>query len=152
MIHLYSKNAIASNISLCGEVQGPANMLKSANLFLISPNRCPECYAMLKENETPSDIEARAENENILSKAKDIVYSGLENQERRYGSPKESFYRASTIASILCNKEITPEDVVKIQMALKLSRESVHHKEDNLVDLCGYASILNDLENEKANN
>lgn len=82
--------------------------------------------------------------DNILKKADSIVY-GEDNAKRQYGSASESFGRASVIASIMCGKDITPADIARIQIALKLSRESVNHKEDNLVDLCGYASILNDL-------
>lgn len=83
---------------------------------------------------------------NILGKAIDIVYKGgQENAERQYGTPAESFERIASIASILCNKEITAVDIAKIQMSQKLVRESYAHKEDNLVDLCGYTSILNDL-------
>jgi uncharacterized protein DUF6378 len=82
---------------------------------------------------------------NILEKANEIVYSQTENQKRQYGSIQESFSRTAEIATILCGKEITPKDVARIQISLKLSRETNAHKEDNLVDLCGYASILNDL-------
>jgi hypothetical protein len=81
----------------------------------------------------------------ILDKARNIVY-GQEHKERRYGTPGESFGRIAAIATILCGKEISPQDVAKVQIAQKLVRESYAHKEDNLIDLCGYASILNDLE------
>ena len=87
----------------------------------------------------------------ILDQAKDIVYKGgEENAERQYGTPAESFQRIATIASILCNKELTAEDIAKVQMSQKLVRESYAHKEDNLVDLCGYTAILNDLHNSNA--
>lgn len=83
--------------------------------------------------------------ENILDKARGIVYSGQEKTERQYGPPAESFKRIADLATILCGKVITPTDVARVQMAVKLSRESRVHKEDNLIDLCGYAAILNDL-------
>jgi maleate cis-trans isomerase len=82
---------------------------------------------------------------NILKKAQQIVYERSEEKERQYGPMLDSMDRASKIASVLCNKEITSEDVLKVQMALKLSRESYAHKEDNLVDLVAYTSKLNDL-------
>lgn len=62
-----------------------------------------------------------------------------------YGPPVTSMKRAAQIATLICGKEITAQDVCKIQIALKLSREAHSHKEDNLVDLVGYASILNDI-------
>jgi hypothetical protein len=86
-------------------------------------------------------------NSNILNKAYDIVYARAEEKDRMYGSPVESFQKASKIASILCGKEISVKDIIRVQMALKLSRESNAHKEDNLVDLVAYASVLNDVEN-----
>lgn len=89
---------------------------------------------------------------NILDKAKSIVYKmGEQDDQRQYGEFKESFSKIAQIASILCGKEISSLDVAKIQIAHKLVRESNSHKEDNLVDLCGYTAILNDLhdENEK---
>jgi len=46
----------------------------------------------------------------------------------------------------------TPKLVVKVLLAVKLSRESHAHKHDNLVDLCGYASILAYLEEPSAEN
>jgi hypothetical protein len=93
--------------------------------------------------------DSKEEADSILEKAQKIVYERAEEKERQYGDPVESFKRASVMASILCNKEISAEDIVKVQMSLKLSRESYCHKEDNLLDLVGYTSILNDLENEK---
>jgi hypothetical protein len=85
----------------------------------------------------------------ILEEAQGIVRKGgVENSERRYGTPLESFGKIALVASIICDKEITLQDVAKIQIAQKLVRESYAHKRDNLVDLCGYASILNDLEDE----
>lgn len=83
---------------------------------------------------------------NILKKADSIVYGEQQEKERQYGKATDGMLRASKLASIVCAKEITPADIAKIQICLKLSRESVAHKEDNLIDLCGYASILNELE------
>ena len=89
------------------------------------------------------------ENKTVLQEAQDIVYKGGEqNAERSYGKATETFVKIANIASVLCGKEISPADVAKIQIAHKLVRESVQHKRDNLVDLCGYTSILQDIEQE----
>ncbi len=64
-----------------------------------------------------------------------------------YGDSFENFSRIAKFASHLTGKELTPSDCVKVMMAVKLSREAFQHKPDNLVDLCGYAEILNKLEN-----
>ena len=41
---------------------------------------------------------------------------------------------------------LTAKDCVKVHMATKLAREAYRHKEDNLIDLCGYVEILDRLE------
>lgn len=81
----------------------------------------------------------------ILKQAQEILQR-KEEEHKGYGPPTTSMKRAAQIATIICGKEITAQDVCRIQMALKLSREANAHKDDNLVDLVAYASILNDLE------
>ena len=74
----------------------------------------------------------------ILEKAHEIVNNRSEDKERRYGNFEECMTRVSKLASIISDKEITVDDTFVIMMALKLSRESHYHKEDNLIDLLGY--------------
>lgn len=80
---------------------------------------------------------------NILERANEIVYSRAEEKEREYGPFEEGMKKAADLASILCNKSITTEDMYKCMIALKLSRESYTHKEDNLLDACAYIGSLN---------
>lgn len=82
---------------------------------------------------------------NILEKANNIVYYRSEEKERQYGPFKEGMEKASRIASEISGKEITAKDITICMMALKLSRESYNHKEDNLLDLIAYSAILNEL-------
>ena len=91
----------------------------------------------------------------ILKEAEEIV-----NGERAadYGSAKESFKRVSDITNLLLddseklhistNSDICDTIVCKVLIAVKLSRQSHKHKRDNLVDLCGYAELLNRLEEQ----
>ena len=79
---------------------------------------------------------------NILESANNIVNNRSEEQDRTYGDFDLSMERMSTIASVLCDKKITPEDCFKIMMALKLSREAHAHKVDNMLDLAAYAQGL----------
>ena len=81
-------------------------------------------------------------NKSILSEAEEIV-NGSRNSD--YGDARESFGRVATIASVMTGKELAPEDCCAVLMAVKLVRESFAHKRDNLVDLCGYAELLNRL-------
>ena len=85
------------------------------------------------------------ENKSILSEAEDIV-NGIRQSD--YGDANESFSRIATIASVMTGKELSPEDCCAVMMAVKLVRESFNHKRDNLVDLCGYAELMNRLKGE----
>ena len=91
---------------------------------------------------------AKVENVNedskqsILDEAKAIVEGSRQSD---YGDARESFSRVATIASVMTGKELAPEDCCAVLMAVKLVRESFNHKRDNLVDLCGYAELMNQL-------
>ena len=80
---------------------------------------------------------------NILSEANKIVNERAQEKERMYGPFSECNLRASKIASVLSSKEVTVEDMYHMQIALKLARESHHHKEDNLLDVVAYIGALN---------
>ena len=80
--------------------------------------------------------------QSILSEAEEIV-NGIRHSD--YGDARESFGRVATIASVMTGKELAPEDCCAVLMAVKLVRESFNHKRDNLVDLCGYAELMNQL-------
>jgi hypothetical protein len=80
---------------------------------------------------------------NILQRADEIVNIRSEEKERDYGPFEEGMQKAASIASLMCNKEITTSDMYKCMIALKLSRESYSHKEDNLLDACAYIGSLN---------
>ena len=81
-------------------------------------------------------------NKSILSEAEEIV-NGSRHSD--YGDANESFSRIATIASVMTGKELSPDDCCAVMMAVKLVRESFNHKRDNLVDLCGYAELMNQL-------
>ena len=85
------------------------------------------------------------ENKSILSEAEDIVNGSRQSD---YGDANESFSRIATIASVMTGKDLLPEDCCAVMMAVKLVRESFNHKRDNLVDLCGYAELMNRLKGE----
>jgi len=60
--------------------------------------------------------------------------------------------RTAEIASILCNKQLTAEDMYKVLMALKLSRISYSVEFDSCTDLCGYTDgLYNYMKNFKPN-
>lgn len=88
---------------------------------------------------------------NILNKADQIVNKRKEEKERLYGPFSEGMEKASSIASLIANKTISPKDMYLCMIALKLSRESYNHKEDNLLDAVAYIAALNNYTNNTKN-
>jgi hypothetical protein len=84
---------------------------------------------------------------NILEKANQIVNERAEEKERQYGPMSEGMERAARIASGATGKTLTAKDMYLCLVALKLSRESYNHKEDNLLDAVAYLAALNNYEN-----
>jgi hypothetical protein len=80
---------------------------------------------------------------NILEKANEIVNLRKEEKERQYGPFEEGMERAAKILSGMTGKEVNAEFMYKALVALKLSRESYNHKEDNLLDAVAYLGSLN---------
>lgn len=82
------------------------------------------------------------QNESILDEAKRIT-EGTRRAE--YGAPADDFGRAAYMwTGILARKlrdgqYITAMDIPLCMVAIKLARQSHHHKRDNLVDIAGYA-------------
>ena len=86
---------------------------------------------------------------NILKKADEIINIRSEEKERMYGDFEKGMEKAAKLASVMTNKEITAIDMYKCMVALKLSRESYNHKEDNLLDAVAYLGSLNNYINNK---
>jgi hypothetical protein len=80
---------------------------------------------------------------NILEQANEIVNKRSEEKERMYGPFDESMEKAAKLASIMTNLDIKPKDIYLCMVAIKLSRESYDHKEDNLLDCVAYLGALN---------
>ena len=85
---------------------------------------------------------------NILEKANEIINIRSEEKQRQYGPFSEGMKRAAKIASGATGKDFTAKDMYMAMIALKLSRESYKHKEDNLLDAAAYIGALNNYENE----
>lgn len=86
---------------------------------------------------------------NILLEADKLIHG---ERVQTYGSPSDSFRGIATIASVLCDKIITPDDVCKILVAQKLVRDKTSPANiDHLTDACGYLGIAADLRQENGN-
>jgi hypothetical protein len=86
---------------------------------------------------------------NILEKANEIVNLRSEEKERMYGPFEEGMERAALILSGMLGYEVTGDVMYKAMIALKLSRQSYNHKEDNLLDAVAYLGSLNNYINNK---
>lgn len=86
---------------------------------------------------------------NILEVANKIVNHRSEEADRNYGPFSEGMVKTAQLASIMSNKKFDAIDAFNMLTALKLSRESYCHKEDNLLDLVAYVGGLNNYHYEK---
>lgn len=90
-------------------------------------------------------------DDNCLTRAISIV------QQRgvQYGHPFDVYMKTAYILTgvlrdkLLPGATLTPEDVARIQLGLKLGRESGKHLQDNVDDICGYAWVLEEIINER---
>lgn len=80
---------------------------------------------------------------NILEKANKIVNLRSEEKERQYGPFEEGMERATQIFNAMTGLNVDASVLYKALIALKLSRESYNHKEDNLLDAVAYLASLN---------
>jgi 1-aminocyclopropane-1-carboxylate deaminase/D-cysteine desulfhydrase-like pyridoxal-dependent ACC family enzyme len=85
---------------------------------------------------------------NILEKANEIVNLRKEEKERQYGPFEQGMDRAAKILSGMTGLELDAVFIYKAMIALKLSRESYNHKEDNLLDCVSYIASLNNYFNK----
>lgn len=88
---------------------------------------------------------------NILQKANEIVNNRSEEKERMYGNFDEGMERAAEILTAMTGETLDATFMYKAMIALKLSRESFNHKEDNLLDAVAYIGALNNYINNKSN-
>lgn len=68
----------------------------------------------------------------------------LVNTERQsdYGHPKPNMDRTACIWSGILGISVTPRQVALCMIGLKLAREAHRHKDDNVVDIHGWANVL----------
>lgn len=91
--------------------------------------------------------EIKTENKSILSEAEEIV-NGSRHSD--YGDAANNFHRiANIVNSMYPQLNINAQQCCAVLMAVKLIREGFRHKRDNLVDLCGYAHIMNEINDRK---
>ena len=82
-------------------------------------------------------------NPSLLMQAERVV-NGDRNEQ--YSDPNIAFQEYADILSTTFDIHLTPEQICKVQMAVKLGRLKYKFKEDSLLDLMGYSEILNRLQ------
>ena len=87
-------------------------------------------------------------NKSILAMADEIVNQRSEEKERQYGPFGKGMERAAAIASGMAGKNFTAHDMFISLIALKFSRQSYNHKEDNLMDAAAYIGAWQNYINE----
>ena len=117
-----------------------------------SENKDDFCREVLKHSNFDLFFERYPKTEqSILSEAEGIVNGSRSVQ---YGDAKTRFDHYAKITNLLLDEAekidlstigLTQTIIAKVMIAIKLGRESHAHKRDNLVDLAGYAHILNEL-------
>lgn len=84
---------------------------------------------------------------NILLEADRLVHG---NRGADYGHPLDDFARTAKMWSAILGVTVTAEQVGLCMCALKISRQCNKHKDDNLIDLAGYAETVNMVIDEQA--
>lgn len=83
----------------------------------------------------------------VLDEAKTLIQG---KRREQYGDPTDSFKKIANLWSVVFNKHVAAKDVALAMICLKVCRELNTHSEDNLVDICGYAALADNISNEAA--
>lgn len=85
-----------------------------------------------------------AANERLsIDEAKEIVYG---DREQTYGHPSINLERIASMWSVIFGHPVTPRQVCQAMIALKLARDVNAPKHDNVVDMIGYAALIDRIE------
>lgn len=85
----------------------------------------------------------------ILETAGSIING---DREGAYGKPENSFSIIASLWSAYLDRPITSEDVANMMILLKVARNANGvYKEDNWIDICGYAALGGEINSSKNN-
>jgi len=85
----------------------------------------------------------------ILEEAFDLIRG---DRAASYGEAQESFQRIADLWTTLLRtklkamSKVSPADVARMMISMKLSRSITSHKRDNWTDIAGYASLAAEIE------
>lgn len=90
-----------------------------------------------------TDMDARI-RDNILDKTKEIINGERQGQ---YGKPENSLQRIAEFWSAYLERKLTDYDVANMMILMKVARNAGGvYKDDNWIDICGYAAIGAELQ------
>ena len=75
--------------------------------------------------------------QNILQECLNI----MKDRQEQYGDPKRNFEEISEVLDGVFHMELDPEDIIKVMIATKVSRDHHLEKDDNILDLINYLAI-----------
>jgi hypothetical protein len=110
-----------------------------------------ESVMPLSEGTTKATAPALKPGESEMNEANKLV-----NGERQadYGSPRENYEGIakvwSGILSPILKRDITAEEAALMMVGLKLQRQAMKHKRDNLVDAHGYLLVYAHIRGEQS--
>jgi hypothetical protein len=87
-------------------------------------------------------VSERTPREEILYEAAELITG---DRNKTYGSPTQNFQDTAALWTVLLRhklkdgESLTPGDVAKLMIALKLARMTAQNKKDNWLDAAGYA-------------
>lgn len=86
----------------------------------------------------------------IFDKAKSLING---DRQKAYGNSKTMCLHIANMWNAYLrlkgDNRIRPTDVPMMMAQFKMAREAYKHKEDNLVDMCGYIGLLEKMRKEK---
>ncbi len=93
----------------------------------------------------PYSVDPSPIHESILQEADSLIHGA---RRSTYGHPREDYSKVAGMFNALFSGRLKPgglfkpEDIPKIVILMKLSREEHYHKRDNLVDGAGYFGLI----------
>lgn len=85
--------------------------------------------------------------ENILQEADRLTSV---DRQATYGHPYDDYERTAALWSAYLGVPVTAEQAAMCMVLVKVSREAHLHKRDNLVDMAGYARVVDLIHDERA--
>lgn len=114
---------------------GPRQTCRVCGAHLSPKNSCPVCY--------PRDKMVEKYGPSILEEAQKLVHGvRQENYDHPYDNHKRIAGFLSVYLADILKRDITPREAAMCILLVKIAREMFKSKRDNGVDICGYAAVI----------